>query len=346
MSTGADGRIPEQMRAAHFWGDGKITIEQRPVPAPGQGEVLVRVHACAVCGSERGLWERGSAVTPGHEGSGTVVAVGSGVEVPVGTRAAVYLVAYCGQCRMCRRGETGACLCKERMIGFTHDGAYADYVIAPERCILPIDSEMDLDIATLLLDVVGTTMHAVRRSHLAADTIEVACVTGVGPVGLGAIMALRALGVQRVFAVDVSPYRLRLAERLGAVPLDGRSIDVVTSIREQVPDGPDIVIEASGNVLVQRQAIDMVAGDGRVIVVGHTRHTLEVQTSRDLISQEKELIGSEYFSVHEFSGNLALVRSGQLDPLPVITHRYPLTEIEDAFRLFWSGETGKVLVYP
>lgn len=78
----------------------------------------------------------------------------------------MYLVAYCGGCRMCRRGETGACLRKERMISFTHDGAYAEYLLAPERCVLPIDPGMDLDLATMLLDVVGTTMHAVRRTRL------------------------------------------------------------------------------------------------------------------------------------------------------------------------------------
>jgi len=338
--------IPRRMRAAHFLGDGQITIEERPVPVPGPGEALLRVHACAVCGSERELWARGAAATPGHEGAGTVVAVGPGVKVALGTRAAVYLVAYCGRCRMCRRGETGACLQKERMIGFTHDGAYADYMVAPERCLLPVDPELDLDVAIMLLDVVGTTMHAVRRARLAADEIGAACVTGVGPVGLGAVVALRALGVARVFAVDVSPYRLRLAEQLGAVPVDGRSTDVVAWIRERVADGPDVVIEASGNATAQRQAIDMVAADGRVIIVGHSRHTLDLQTSRDLIAQEKTLIGSEYFGVDEFPHNLALVRAGRLDPLPVITHRYPLSAIDDAFRLFWAGETGKVLVCP
>ena len=204
--------------------------------------MLLRVHACAICGSDREGWERGAAVTPGHEGAGTAVAAGAGVRLPLGTRGAVYLVAYCGDCRMCRRGETGACLRKERMIGFTHDGAYAEYLLAPERCVLPIDPGMGLDLATMLLDVVGTTTHAVRRSRLDPPALGAVCVMGAGPIGLGAVVALRGLGIPRVLAVDINPYRIDLAARRGAESVDGRATDVVARVRERVADGPDLVI--------------------------------------------------------------------------------------------------------
>ncbi len=338
--------IPDTMRVARFLGEGRIALESRPVPLPGQGEVLLRVHACATCGSDRHAWEHGSAITPGHEGSGTVVATGPGTTIPIGTRGAVYLVAYCGSCRMCRRGETGACLRKERMIGFTHDGAYADCMVAPERCVLPIDRDMDLDNANMLLDVLGTTFHAIRRSRLAPEQIGAACIMGAGPIGLGAILALRGLGVSAIYAVDVNPLRLDMAAKLGAHVLDGRDGQVVQRIRALLPDGPDFVLEATGNQAAQRQAIDMVAADGPVVVVGHSPNPFEVRSSADLISQEKMLIGSEYFGVAEFAVNLALLRAGRVDPLPVITHRMPLDQIEDAFKLFWSGMTGKVLVCP
>lgn len=338
--------IPTTMRAARFLGGGRIVLETRPVPTPGPGEVLLRVHACATCGSERPAWEQGSDVIPGHEGSGTVVATGPGVALPIGTRAAVYLVAYCGDCRMCRRGETGACLRKERMLGFTHDGAYAEYMAAPERCVLPIDPEMHLDNANMLLDVLGTTFHAIRRSRTPAGQMAAACVMGAGPIGQGAIIALRGLGVPRIYAVDVSPQRLEMAARLGAHVLDGREGKVVERIRALTPDGPDFVLEATGAQAAQRQAIDMAAPDGSVVMVGHSSRAFEVRSSSDLIAQEKTLIGSEYFGVAEFPENLALVRDGRVDPLPVITHRMPLGRIEEAFTLFWSGVTGKVLIYP
>ncbi len=336
---------PPRMRVARFLGEGRIAVDEAPVPVPGPGELLVKVHACALCGSERGAWQNGSATIPGHEGSGTVVAGGPGAISPVGTRGALYLVAYCGRCRMCRRGQTGACLDKEKMIGFSHDGAYAEYVVVPERCLLPT-GDLPLDAANMLLDVVGTTVHAVRRSGLDPATVAAAGVMGVGPIGLGSIATLRALGVGQVFAVDVVPYRLALAERLGAVALDARSVDPVEETRRRMPEGLDLVIEATGHPTAQRQAIEIAAADGRVIIVGHSQGVLELRTSRDLIVQQKALIGSEYFGVDEFPHNLRLVLDGVLDPLPIITHRYPLERIEEAFETFWSGQTGKVLVYP
>ena len=275
-----------------------------------------------------------------------MVAVGQETKLPLGTRGAVYLVGYCGECRMCRRGETGACLQKERMIGFTHDGAYAEYMVAPERCVLAIDDHMHLDNANMLLDVLGTTFHAIRRTRLDPAEMRAVCVMGAGPIGQGAIIALRGLGVSTIYAVDVNPVRLAMAARLGAKTLDGREGDVVQRVRALVPDGPDFVLEATGNRVAQRQAIDMVAADGPVIIVGHSQEPFEVRSSVDLIAQEKMLIGSEYFGVHEFAQNLALLREGRVDPLPVITHRMPLDQIEEAFRLYWSGTTGKVLVCP
>ena len=339
-------RVPSYMRLAHFLGAGRIALETKPVPEPGLGEVLLRVHACATCGSDRHAWENGSDVIPGHEGSGTVVAVGPGTTLAVGTRAAVYLVAYCGSCRMCLQGETGACLHKERMIGFTHDGAYAEYMAVPERCVLPIDADLHLDNANMLLDVLGTTLHAIRRTGIPIERMQTVCVMGAGPIGQGAVIALRGLGVPNVFAIDVNPDRLRMAANLGATVFDGREGDVVCRVRELVPDGPDFVLEATGNQTAQRQAIDMVAAGSPVVFVGHSPRTFEVQSSRDLIAQEKTLIGSEYFGVREFAQNLALIRAGRVNPLPVITHRVPLEDIEEAYKLFWSGRTGKVLVCP
>jgi len=338
--------IPVTMRAARFAGGGRIVLDTRPVPTPGTGEVLLRVHACATCGSDRHAWEHGSAVTPGHEGAGTVVATGGSTSLPIGTRGAVYLVGYCGTCRMCRRGETGACLHKERMIGFTHDGAYAEYMVAPERCVLAIDRDLHLDNATMLLDVLGTTLHAVRRSGVVPERLEAVCIMGAGPIGQGAIIGLRGLGVTNIFVVDINPSRLEMAAKLGAHILDGREGNVVERIRALVPDGPDMVLEATGSQAAQRQAIDMVAAGGPVVFVGHSPHPFEVRSSADLIAQEKLLIGSEYFGVAEFALNLELLRAGRIDPLPVITHRLPLSNIEEAFRLFWSGTTGKVLVCP
>ncbi|MDP9379469.1 MAG: alcohol dehydrogenase catalytic domain-containing protein [Chloroflexota bacterium] len=333
------------MQRAVFLGEGRITVEQALEPQPGPGEVLVRVHTCTLCGSDRGMWERGSSVTPGHEVAGTVVEVGPGASLPAGSRGAVFLVAYCGECGMCGAGSRGACLRKEGMIGFDRDGGYAEYVAVPERCFLPVDDRLDLDDAAMLLDATGTAMHALRRAGALHSRPSSALVMGAGPVGLGVVLALRAVGVGSVLAVDIASYRLEFARRLGATPIPGGE-GAFDAVRAVLPGGPPLVIEASGNPAAQRQALDLLAPGGRLVIVGHSRKPLELWTSRDLIQQEKTLLGSEYFDPAEFEPNEQLVLQGKLAPRELITHRMDLGEIEEAYRLFWAGETGKVLLYP
>ncbi len=333
------------MQRAVFHGEGRINIEDVPTPQHGPGELLVRVHACALCGSDRGSWERGNSVTPGHETAGTVVSAGPGTSTATGNRGAVFLVAYCGRCAMCRADSRGACLDKQGMIGFDRDGGFAEYVIVPERCFLPVHPDLPLDAATLLLDATGTAMHALRRAGAVDVAPRSALVMGAGPVGLGCVLALRAAGVSRVLAVDIAPYRLEFAGRLGATPIPGGD-GAVDTVRSTLPEGPPLVIEASGNPAAQRQALDMLAPGGTLVVVGHSRAPLELWASRDLIQQEKTILGSEYFDPCEFDANQRLVLDGTLRPTDLITHRLPLEEIEHAYRLFWAGETGKVLIYP
>ncbi|CAA9572154.1 MAG: hypothetical protein AVDCRST_MAG49-3740 [uncultured Thermomicrobiales bacterium] len=284
-------------------------------------------------------------MTPGHEVSGTVVEVGAGATVAVGARGVVFLVAYCGECRMCHAGGRGACIAKRGMVGFDRDGGFAEYVAVPERCFLPVDDRIALDDAALLLDATGTALHALRRAGATARPPESALVMGAGPVGLGCVLALRATGVREVLAVDIAPFRLAFAERLGARPVAGGA-EAVDGVRRLLPGGPPLVIEASGNPAGQRQALDLLAPGGTMVAVGHTRVPLEVWTSRDLIQSEKTILGSEYFDPGEFGPNQQLVLDGRLDPAALITHRFPLAEIEEAYRLFWAGETGKVLICP
>jgi len=333
------------MQRAVFHGEGRITVEDAPIPQPRPGELLVQVHACAICGSDRGPWERGNTTTPGHETAGTVVAAGTDTSVATGSRGAVFLVAYCGLCAMCHAQSRGACLNKQGMIGFDRDGGFAEYVTVPERCFLPVHADLPLDAAALLLDATGTAMHALRRAGALDVPPQSALVMGAGPVGLGCVLALRAVGVPNVLAVDIAPYRLEFAGCLGAVPIPGGD-DAVDAIRAALPGGPPLIIEASGNPAAQRQALDVLAAGGRLVVVGHSRAPLELWTSRDLIQQEKMILGSEYFDPAEFAPNQQLVLDGTLCPTDLITHRLPLAEIEHAYRLFWAGETGKVLIYP
>jgi threonine dehydrogenase-like Zn-dependent dehydrogenase len=149
-----------------------------------------------------------------------------------------------------------------------------------------------------------------------------------------------------VYASDISPYRLNLAKRLGAMTIDAGAGDTVDQLRRLEPDGCEVVIEAAGSPDTQRQAIAMAAPGGQVMIVAHSRGTLELRTSGDLIQREVALVGSEYFPIGEFRATHALVADGRLDPRPILTHSYPLQELKEACDMFFSGATGKVVIHP
>lgn len=333
------------MRAAVFVGEGRIEVRDAPDPEPGAGELLLEVIACGICGSDRSAWDRGSATTPGHETAGRVVGRGSGTTTAEGTTGSVFLVAWCGECPRCRDGARGACLAREGMLGFDRDGGFADRIVIPERCFLPLAPGLDPETAVLLLDVTGTALHALRRAGAFHVPPPAALVMGAGPLGLGCILALRAVGVARVISVDVAARRLELAGELGATAVTG-GVGADERVRAVLPDGPPLVLEASGNPHAQRQALDLLAPGGRLVLLGHSPAGLAVSASRDLIGPEKTLLGSEYFDPSEHAENQRLVLDGLLDPSGVVTHRYGLERLEEAYRRFWSGETGKVLIYP
>jgi threonine 3-dehydrogenase len=332
------------MRAGRFLGAGEIALEDVPVPHPGPGDVLLRVDACALCGTDVRAYRDGGEVIPGHEIAGTVVELGEGVETPpIGAFGAVYLVEFCRSCYACRHGWTNMCVQRKGMYGFTAPGGFAEYVAVRAACFLAVDASIAPGSATSVLDLFGTTAHAFRR---AGGSPSVVAVMGCGPIGLGAIAVARALGAGVVFGLDVVPYRLDLARRLGARPLNAGKDDVVQRLLEMEPDGCDVVIDAAGRTGAQRHAIDVAASGGRIVIVAHNDEPLEVSTHGDLIARERSLVGSEYFPIGEFEEVHRLVAEGFLDPRPIQTHHFPLERFGEACRTFWSGEAGKVVVLP
>jgi threonine 3-dehydrogenase len=333
------------MRAARFVGRCRVEISEAPMPQVGPGEILVEVDSCALCGSDRAGWTKGSSVTPGHETSGTVVAVGEGVLDPrPGARGVIFLVDACGACRSCRAGSPNRCLDKRAMYGFTAPGGLAEYIVVSARCFLPVADDVALDVATALLDLLGTTSHAFRsaeRRHLGS-----VLVIGCGPIGLGAIVMARSMGATTVIALDIVRERLDLAARVGAFAIDASERGAAAAIRGAAPEGIDVVLEAAGRAQTQRQALDLVGAGGVVLVVAHSGEPLTLQASVDLIQREVSIVGCEYFRPDEFADNQERVRRGSIDPRPLLTHRFPLERAEEACETFFGGASGKVLVRP
>jgi threonine 3-dehydrogenase len=336
--------IPETQVIPKFIGDGRITMHEGPVPAAGESEVLLRVAGNVLCGSERYQFFSGSSVTPGHEVSGEIVAVGAGVEHSIGTHGAVFLMQFCGACRSCRTSATNQCLDKHGDVGFTRDGGYQPYIAVSASSFFPTPQIDPVD-APILLDIMGTGGHAIDRARLVHDDIERIVVVGAGPIGL-AVLAMAKLIFGHEFPVaisDIAPYRLRLAEQLGGIPIDVSSQSLAEGLAAIAFGVPDAAFDTSGRTEVREHALDTLAQRGVLVCVGHGG-AIVVKVSRQLIASERAILGSEYFRFDEFPRNLALLQQHRDYLTQIITHEFPQSDLEEAMTLFFAGNAGKVLI--
>lgn len=333
------------MRIPLFVGNGKVEYGEKEVPVPGPGQLLLKVKANALCGSDRSQFFEGSQATPGHEASGIVEAAGTGTRTPVGTPGVVFLMDYCGECANCRSGSTNQCLAKRADYGFSHDGGYGPYMVVNENVFFAIDSSIPLGEATMLLDIMGTGGHAVKRAKLVHSSIRSVLVGGAGPIGLGVLaMAKLLLGDDvPVFIMDFVPYRLQLAERLGGIPVNLKERQLPDALRAHGYASVDAAIDTTGKSAARRAELDALNQKGVLVCVGHGEG-LDLQVSSDLIATERAVLGSEYFCYREIEENHRLI----LEHLPylkqIITHRFGPDEIQHAYELFFQGDTGKVLI--
>lgn len=338
--------LPSRMRVPRFAGESRIVWDEKLVPQPGPGHLLLAVRANALCGSERGQFHSGSSVTPGHETAGVVAAAGPSAVTAAGTAGVVFLMDFCGQCRSCRRGATNQCLQKRADMGFTHDGGYGPYILIHENIFFPVEPDLPLTEATLLLDIMGTGSHALARGRQIVPAPESVLIAGAGPIGLGTLAMTRLiLGPDLPIVItDRVPYRLELAARLGGIPIDISRQSLVEGAKAAGIDGGfDLALDTTGNGDALRDSLVALGREAALVCIGHGAH-LPLNVSRDLIAPEAALVGSEYFRFDELPANLALLRLHRDYLAQIITHRFPVADIQQAFETFFKGETGKVIV--
>ncbi len=337
--------LPSVMHVPCFRGGGKIDFVEKPVPQPGPGQVLLQVKANALCGSERGQFYNGTVTTPGHEAAGIVVAVGSETHTALHTPGVVFLMDFCGVCRNCQRGFTNQCLQKRGDMGFNRDGGYGVYMLVHETLFFPVEPTLPLTEATLLLDVMGTTVHAIHRAQLVHPDIQSMLVTGAGPIGLGVLAMAKVLfGADfSVLITDIASWRLDLAERLGGLPINLKQTTLADGARDHGLSRCDVALDTSGKEAARRAALDQLDKRGVLVCIGHGEG-LSLTVSPDLIATERAILGSEYFCYNELPANLERLRTHLPYLRQIITHRFGVNEIEAAFNLFWQGETGKVVI--
>jgi threonine 3-dehydrogenase len=332
--------MPHIAEAPLFPGDGVIRSVEREYRDPGEGELLISARANAICGTDRQFFLGGATHIAGHETAGVVLAAGAGTSTAVGTRGVIFLMDYCGRCRSCLLGATNQCLDKRADMGINTDGGYGPYEVVHESNFFAITDDIGLDTATMLLDVMGTSSHAIGRAELVRPDIQSVYIAGAGPIGLGIVVMakLRYGSDLPVYISDVSPWRLDFAESFGAIPVDATRPAAMNAVGR-----PDVAFDASGKEVARRAALDVLGKRGVLVCVGHGEG-VTLNVSSDLLEPEHAVLGSEYFRYNELAGNLALLREHQDVVSRVITHRFPVEQLDEAFALFLAGETGKVVV--
>ncbi len=333
------------MRAARFLGNGRIELVDSPTPEPGEGELLIRVEACGICGSDHKVLLNGSRFIPGHEAAGTVVKEGAGCRTEVGARIAAYLPKHCGHCEFCRQGKGNLCPNKTGLLGWSTDGGYAEYMLLPDRNALGLDAGMSFAEGVVLLDTLGTAGHAVRLAE--CRNAQSALVIGAGPIGLGALVGMKAFGVPTVFVSELSEYRRSRAAEFGAVALDPADDDLEEQIGDECPYGVDLVVEAAGTLPTIWQSFDLVKPGGKVCLVGEYWGRVELERPKgSWMLNDITAIRSFYFPMPDFFENQEMVLDGRLPARALVSHEFPLADISEAFDAFFSGRTLKVIVRP
>jgi threonine 3-dehydrogenase len=326
-------------------------IREVPVPVPGPGELLIRVQAASVCGTDVHIerwdpWaEENFAATPmtfGHEMAGIVVARGPGAErVPVGELVAAETHIVDWTCYQCRTGRAHVCQ-NMKIVGVHVPGAFAEYAVLPEVNAW-VSEGLTPEIAALQ-EPLGNAVHAAFVEEVAGQT---AVVTGCGPIGLMAIGVLKMSGARSVFATDINPERREMAERMGAdLVLDGRD-DVVGRLRAETDgNGVDIVLEMSGASAALHQGLGAVTNGGRVSLLGTHAVPATIDLSKEVIFKGIRIYGITGRRLFDtWYRTTALLEEG-LDVSPIITHRLPLADYAKAFDLVASGHAGKIVLLP
>lgn len=305
-----------------------LQMQEIPLPAVGEKDVLVRIKAAGICHSDVHYRAGTSKVGPlpqtlGHEIAGVVNDVGADVIHPeVGDRVCLHYLRTCGECDWCRTGREQFCK-QARMLGKDGDGGYAEYIAVPARNAVALPDEIPFEHGAVLMCSSATVFHALRKARLKPG--ETVAVFGVGGLGMSAIQLARAFGALVVYAVDINEQKLSLAEDYGAIPVDANRLDPVAEIHRLTGDkGVDVALELVGLSKVIQQAVQSLAVLGRAVLVGIADRPFSVDSYREVLGKEAEIIGSSDHLLQELPVLIKFVQQGALDLTRVITRTIPL----------------------
>jgi len=323
-----------------------------PVPEPGPKDVLIRVRAASICGTDLHIyswdpWAQGRVHPPlvfGHEFAGEVVALGPEVtRVSLGAYVAAESHVACGSCNECRHGLRHICR-HVQIVGVDRPGAFAQYVAIPEENAWLTNPRFPPEIATIQ-EPMGNAVHTALSAPIAGVCVAI---FGAGPIGLFAVPIVRASGAAKIITVEPSSFRLALARQMGSdVVIDPGREDVVLRILEESDgEGADVVLEMSGNPRAITQGLRALRFGGHVSLLGIPSRPLEVDLADGVIFKGATVRGISGRRIFEtWYQTRGFLESG-MDLSPIITHRMPLDDFVTAFELVRSGNSGKVVLFP
>ena len=331
-----------------------LEISEVPTPVPGPDEVLVRVAACGICGSDVHGYDGSSGrrippIVMGHEAAGIVALMGTArAGLAEGDRVTFDSTVFCGTCNYCVRGEIN--LCDHRNVlgvsceDYRRAGAFAEYVAVPRHIIYPLPESLSFQDAAML-EAVSVALHAVSLSNVTSG--QTALVLGAGMIGLLTLQALQVAGCSRVFVADVDPTRLRLATSLGADSLLATGAHLVSQISQLTGGrGVDVALEAIGIDETVRAAIDCVGKGGTVTLIGNISPEVTLPLQK-VVTRQIRMQGS-CASAGEYPQAIELVASGKIRVQPLVSAVAPLEEGPRWFERLHSREPNlmKVILTP
>jgi threonine 3-dehydrogenase len=327
-----------------------IWLENIRKPVPGHNDVLIKVQRTAICGTDIHIyqwddWARKTIPVPlavGHEFSGEIVEFGSEVKgFKIGDRVSAEGHITCGVCRNCRAGRRHLCI-NTAGVGVNRQGAFADYLSVPAFNVFKLPAVISSDMASIL-DPLGNATHTALSFDLVGEDV---LITGAGPIGIMAVAIARFAGARHVVITDVNEYRHELARKMGAtIALNVKNGSLDDSMRELgMEEGFDVGMEMSGNPSAFRDLLRTMHHGGKVALLGIPPDQTAIDWNQVIFKGLilKGIYGREMFETwYKMS---SMLQSG-LNIEPVITHRFPVDDFQDAFDLMESGQSGKIILH-
>jgi threonine dehydrogenase-like Zn-dependent dehydrogenase len=346
--------IEKKMKAAYLPGNSTVVIKEVDVPKPGYGQVLIRTKSSTICGSDiRAIYHEHVGKGPegyqdkiaGHEPAGQIVQCGPGLKrFKEGDRVVIYHISGCGVCNDCRRGYFISCTSEHRAAyGWQRDGGMAPYILAEEKDLVLLPDELTYTDGAQVACGFGTVYEGLEKIGVCGN--DAVLVTGLGPVGLAALMLAKAMGAQKLVGTDVSPERCKLAKDLNlAHDVFVSDKDVFGNVMAVTKGkGYERAVDCSGNTSARQLCVRAARKWGKIALIGEGG-TMELNPSPDLIHDQKTIYGSWVTAIWRMEELVERIARWSIHPEALVTDQFTLDQADKAYALMADGKCGKVAV--